>query len=141
MRLRNWNVAIKQRADELVGSKFIWGETDCVSVIRIMAVEIFGEDVFAGVVPGYTTEIGAKRALSRVGDFNDLAVQAGCVEVPRTMMTDGDLIISDYGDYQNVAMVVGGKLFVASVEEGLQYMSLRYLADDSEFRVYRIDNG
>lgn len=141
-RVPNWNVELVLLAKRLIGADFVWGETDCVSVVRKALVAMYGEDIAAphiGVT--YTTKTGAVRAFNKIGSVVGIIEDTGGVEIPLCRARDGDIIVFPKGDggFENLAVKMGGTWVVASAEIGkLIGTKIFHLDDDASAKAYRI---
>lgn len=79
------------------GREYEWGETDCVSLIRIGLAIVYGKDVLSGL-PDWTTLKGAVSAFRKVGDVAIFLQQSGAHIVHPTMARNGDLLVWDGED-------------------------------------------
>lgn len=138
-RIANWNVVISESVGSCVGGEFIWGKTDCASLLRTMSVGMYGVDIFSDYVKRkYSTEIGAIRCYKESGSFDSIIKKAGGVEIPSAVIRDGDIAVeqSNDGRFENIIMRVGSKWIMASSEHGT--VESHRDVDFDNLKIYRI---
>jgi len=62
-RVRDWRTRLIAWSAEQVGKPFVWGETDCASLVRAALMECFGKDVTG--VPTWRSKRGAANVLKK----------------------------------------------------------------------------
>ena len=88
-RIRNWNVEIADWAQTQIGQPFVWGKTDCGTLVREGLELVFGQPVLEGV-PSYSSETEAALAMQELGSagsyFESLGLEL--VNAPRGRISD-----------------------------------------------------
>lgn len=114
-RINNWSPELVLQVGKFVGLPFVWGETDCASLLRKVSVCMYGEDIFGGPSK-YKTAKGAIRAYKGLDSIDDLIIEAGGVEIPQTIATDGDVAVEQEvaRGFQTVYVKVGSRWLVSS---------------------------
>lgn len=138
-RVANWDVKIVQEIGSLVGTNFVWGKNDCVSLVRKLSAIMYDEDIFKQFMKRkYTTLIGATRAFKEAKyTFDEAVLEAGGWEIPHATLTDGDIaIVQEYEDVQNLSIMVGGRWIHANDRLGI-ILSHREIPLNN-MKVYRI---
>ena len=117
-RVANWQVNAAEEISPLVGTPFIWGETDCASLARKMLVRMYGEDPFTGKVGNYSTKMGAVKAFKKAGSFDELIGSIGGKRIKKNSVRDGDVAVvqDDSEGFQSLLIYVGSRWIVASSE-------------------------
>ena len=122
MRVANWDYLLVEYANELIGTEFERGTNDCVAIVRGAWELITGKDVLGDSIPNYTTDLGAARAFKKVGSFEEVLESVGAKEIPLNYATYGDVVFmradEDDGPFQNIALVVGSNVLIASEDHG-----------------------
>jgi hypothetical protein len=142
-RIPNWPVALGNLARELIGQPFVWGETDCVSIVRKATIAMYGEDIAKPYIDvTYKTKIGAVRAFKKIGTIGNIIEKVGCREVPLHLTRDGDFLLFEPNgeQYENMATRMGSRWILAVPEENtIKAVKLNMLQFGPEYaRAYRI---
>lgn len=136
-RVANWSCRIVEDVGSLAGSPFVWGDTDCCTLLRKMSKSMYGRDVFAGPSK-YKTKTGAIRGFKRIESIDALILEAGGVEIPTSMASDGDVAVQrDVPErgFQNVSIKVGSRWLISS-EQG-DIVEVMKDIPDVTMKVYR----
>lgn len=125
MRVQNWELLLQDQIDAARERPFEWGQHDCATwAFEVRRVLTSGPDIAAKWRGRYTTALGCKRQLSRLG-------YASMEEGGRDLLGDplsaplmaqrGDLVIG--GPDQSFGVCVGATCaFLA--EDGLEFLPL-----------------
>lgn len=92
-RVLNWDVRLVEFAREVRGQPYVWGETDCATLVRRALTVMHGEDPLPDDVGAWTTRIGALRVAGRT-DVEDALYRAGGWEVRPPYATAGDVALA-----------------------------------------------
>jgi hypothetical protein len=119
----NWDYELVEFANNRIGTSFERGTNDCVALVRKAWEIVTGEDVLGDKIPDYTTDIGAVRAFKKVGSFEEVLDGIGATTLPLNFATYGDIIFvkKEHNEepFQNVAIVVGNNVLIASEDHGV----------------------
>lgn len=120
-RIVNWDVKLVEYALSLQGQPFVWGQTDCASIVRGAMRAMYGEDLWSEGYD-YTSLLEAKRLLEVSGGVAMQLSLLGAEEVPRGFLQQGDVVVGepldeDFAD--NVFVMVSDQLLSATLEEGV----------------------
>lgn len=121
IRVPNWDTLLFEWAMEQRGKPYVWGETDCGSLVRSAVGIISGEPAFAHVWP-YRTRAQAGRRLSETGGVSAVLLAAGWVAVPLTMAQQGDVLIMDTEDGPACGVIVARLLLTSDLAAGVQLL-------------------
>ena len=121
MRIRNWDVAVVEWATRLEGAQFVWGLTDCGTLVRRMASLMYGEDIF--VLDRWKSARGAQVVVARAGSVAAILDAVGD-ELNVRYASTGDVIVQPGGcsvtGFDSVMAVVDGRVFVATPNKPLK---------------------
>lgn len=120
-RERNWDLALHELRLSLVGAPFVWGETDCVSVVRRSWELVFGGDLLEHL-PHYASGSEARAALSMTGGLGMAMLDHGALTFPLTFAQTGDVVNGpeDPGHgFPFVGLVVGREVLTSTMEQGV----------------------
>jgi Domain of unknown function (DUF6950) len=120
IRVDNFPLVVVSFAEEVRGSAFVWGRTDCGSLLRRSQALLFGEDIFEGLA-NWKTKAGALRALSSGGGLDELLQGAGLLPHPVAFAQTGDVLVGhgDDGDgCPRTAVMAAGKALVTNECDG-----------------------
>jgi hypothetical protein len=83
---------LAQYAATVLGKPFVWGLTDCVSLVRFAILQSHGEDPWIGQ-DWYESQTGAYRLATKIGSAPVYLQQYGWTERPLADMQAGDVVI------------------------------------------------
>lgn len=139
MRVRNWDLAVIEWATGLRGVPFVWGRTDCGTLVREMTILIYDRDIFAGI-RRWKSARGMESAVEKAGGVSSIFDAVGA-EVGVRFARTGDVMVRPRGcpltGLDSVMPVADGHVVVATPGEPLQLVPLRQLA--VEVRIWRLD--
>lgn len=123
-RVPNWDLALHRWSNAVVGRPYVWGETDCGSLVREAHALMFGTEIF-GVKP-YSTRRQALYRHKATGGVQAVLEAHGATEVPMAFAQQGDVLIEALGDGLPACGVVVGRYVIwATVEDGVVRYPLR----------------
>lgn len=90
-RVAAWRSQLMTWAGAQCGRPYVWGETDCASLVRAATRQMYGVDVFAGLVPEWRSQREAVRARRQVGGIGGALALAGAVPRVLAFVQAGDV--------------------------------------------------
>ena len=93
-RLRTWDVDLEQWAATQIGQPFVWGTTDCWSLVIKGQKHIYGVEVFH--TPKYKSKTKALRTLVNVKGMRSL-LNSCASQVGRRFLQAGDIVLVGKG--------------------------------------------
>lgn len=119
LRPRNWDIALAQWARSIAGSPFVWGETDCGSLVRYSLKAVHGRDMLARE-PKYKTLLGAKRAAAKTTVASALE-SVGANRLPWSVAQAGDVALFGVGvdGWDSVGIVLDEYVLMTGLERGV----------------------
>ena len=136
MRVENWNGKLIDWASKQIGKPFIWGETDCGTLIRQGLQVITGIDVFTPLA-WWQTEQRARESWDALGGIhagfinNFKAINIGCEYVQT-----GYIGILRINNLDTATIILNDKLLFSSIDAGITLRNLSNLLKD-RFIFYR----
>lgn len=121
MKSFNWDHKLVRFAERERGRDYIWGETDCASLVQRALQVIYDEDKFPDA-PGWTTEIGAKRAIRKVENVRDYVLNHGGVKADDNFKSSGDIVygLSNQNGMPGLGIVVDvNKILTSAPNRGV----------------------
>ncbi len=119
-RVPTWDVDLEQWAAGLIGTAFVWGETDCASLVVKGQRLIYGVDVFH--VDTWKTKAKALRILTE-RDGLPRVMRLHCKEVGRRFLRAGDIVLVGHGctefDTDGMLLVIREYALATSPELGV----------------------
>lgn len=124
-RVRNWDAKLVAWAERVRGEAFVWGETDCASLVREACAEMYGEELFLQA-PSYESKKEALRVATETGGVEEALRRLGATEVGMTFARQGDVLVGENSDGSpGAAVVVDGKAVVSREKAGVFLRPLR----------------
>lgn len=132
-----WNRKLAEFARRVRGTPYVWGDTDCVSIVRRGLEIIHGHDVLAPEIPRvWTTRREAMRAYLVVPSYEESLRRTGAREVVSHMATAGDVALggvsSEHG-LRNIMLLVPGEQVLVSDLGGVELVRQNTLAPSVRF--------
>jgi len=134
----NWDVALVQFVNEVRGSCWVWGRTDCACIARRALTVIHGRDVWDGVIGHWTTAEGAIRVLNSIRNPEMALQQSGGYSVSPRWQRAGDLVLGAQVGHDRMPqigiIIPSGQVMLSSKEDGV-YVLRHYsmLKEDSTY--------
>lgn len=144
IRLRDWRRRLTTWASQQVGLPFVWGETDCASLVRSALTEMYGADVFPHL-PKWTTAREALAVLQAHGSVEAILLNAGAELVTMPFIRAGDIVVlPDQEDRVSCIVCVDGLACItASSRQGVIQIPRPPVVDNPRcvYTVWEISNG
>jgi hypothetical protein len=138
-RVTSWDVRLVQFAREVVGASFVWGDTDCATLMRRAQSVLLGSDPFKGRVGNWTTKRGALRVVKNLDVLKALRTSGG-VEVGERYATAGDVMLGAGVDARGLAQLATvlpvGKVLASTPETGVVIVRRKDLEPGARFWRY-----
>ncbi len=133
MRVFNWDSKLIEFAEEVRGNEYEWGETDCAKIV-LMAIDTMYDNSPQEKLPSWTTEIGAKRALSKLGGVRGGLLKLGASQVAHGFEQTGDIIVKYEDGFPTLGVILSDGILMSTHEDGV-YITSQYLNYDEVYRV------
>ncbi len=139
MRIENWDVALVAFAEYVRGRPFIWGETDCATLVRRGLGIMLDGDPWRGHLGTWKTKIGAFRISSKT-DARRILRGSGAVRVVPGYETAGDLALGPGRDAHGLLrvslLIPSRKALVAFPDQGVRLVDTLSLIPGTSFWRY-----
>lgn len=89
----NWSDDLVRWARDEIGKPYVWGETDCGSLLRRGLAIVYGQEI--GEVPAYDSLSSAYRVSEAIGGLRAVLHRLGAEPIGLKFATTGDVILSD----------------------------------------------
>lgn len=123
-RLNNWDLLAVEWAMSQIGRPFLWGETDCASLVRGMLLAMYGEEPF-GDTPPYRDHLEALEIIRSRGSVLEHLVRIGATPHALPFAQTGDVCVAPGdGDFDSVSPIVAGRLLVTMPGECISTVPL-----------------
>lgn len=119
-RVLNWDVKLTQFASDLYGRSFVWGETDCGTLVRRAHEVMYGQDLY-GFLGEWASPTEAGRILAARGGFSGILAELDAELVPLAFVQSGDVLCArgHGGAIGLAAVAVAGKVLIADEGNGI----------------------
>lgn len=116
-RIKNWDKHLIRWAESTKGKDFVWGETDCASLISKALGVMYHRKIFDY---NYTNMKSAKETLDDIGDVGEKFISVGAELKPWSYATAGDIFIGeqDHG-FPTMHVVLRGKCLSSRIDSGV----------------------
>lgn len=139
-RVHGWDTDLYHWSRQIRGSDFVWGSTDCVSLVATASRIMYDDDPFPDA-PNWSTRMGALRHHSRTGGVAAWLREAeAAVEIDRNFISEGDIIVEPGGHEQTgldaAGVYIAGAVFTSFPDDGVVAGPVSSFGDDAlAFRV------
>lgn len=121
----NWHHRLMQYAAAQQGQPFVWGQTDCGSLVRGALPALYAEDPLAGW-PGYHTVRAAQRIRAQCGGVAAVLRQLGATPIAPGFATAGDVACcpaAGPADPERAVLALDGGWLVTDPAEGVRVVA------------------
>ena len=102
-----------------MGRPYLWGDTDCGSLVRRATAVVYGADLFDDV-PAWTDRDGAEQAQQATGGVRALMLAMGARMLPLAYAQTGDVVVGPTEDgFPFAGVVIDRRVFTASPDAGV----------------------
>lgn len=134
VRRPNWGVHLFRWSKSVVGEPFVWGETDCGSLVRGAVRAMYGETPDAWSKRPYTSERQALRVQVQMKGVSGALRALGATDETVAYAQSGDIVVRpprQGRETLRAGVVVNGSLVVTSMQRGVCRAPLRVVDPDS----------
>lgn len=118
-RVPNWDTLLFEWAESQMGKPYVWGDTDCASLVRAACRVIFGVDALSHIKP-WTTRAAALKRHSATGGVYGALMSADWTEVPLPFAQQGDVLTWSQPALGGAGVVVARQLLTSDPDHGVQ---------------------
>jgi hypothetical protein len=139
-RVRNWDVQVTHWAIAQVGKPFVWGETDCVSLLRGLMRCLYGKTY--GPALEYHTLREALNVEEQTGGARKVVLDLEPTVLPLSYASTGDVLIDQRreGDpFEAVLCVITDKALFSEPDSVVKLIPLSTVPPG--VTLYRLPNG
>jgi hypothetical protein len=126
-RVRNWDLALVEWANLVVGQPFQYGLNDCGTLVRGAMQAMYGEDLWPGI-PQWDNATGALRVIAGYGTVVEMLRARGATRWPTPHFAQsGDILVmaGDHSPFEETVMVTVGQVAIsAHPENGIEQLNL-----------------
>lgn len=135
-RVMNWDIALFDWARSVCGEPYVWGRTDCASLVREAHRLMYGEGRFD--VGEWTSKTGALRVSKRVGGVVGALEAAGAEDVHPGKAQQGDVLVraaEDADGHPVCGVLIARRVLSSDPERGVWWEPYRGVVADRVLRV------
>lgn len=136
MKIDNYDYKLIEWVNTQLGKPYIWGETDCGSLVRKGLNIIYGKDKFNDI-PSWDTEEICRKIWDDLGGADKAFLDFGAKKIKGTFAQTGDVAVLEVGKLLTAAMVIGGKLLFSSTDKGIETRDITPSLLRLDIRFYR----
>lgn len=125
MRHNDWSIRLNHMVNNNKERPFKWGSWDCCLFAAEAVKAMTGEDLASDLRGRYRTELGALRAIKKVGcnSIEELLDSRLNTETPRLLACRGDVALVDRPGGDAAGIIYGAGILVVT-REGMQQIPL-----------------
>lgn len=124
MKVDNYDYKLIEWVNTQLGKPYIWGKTDCGSLVRKGLNIVFGKDKFNDI-PSWDSEEICRKIWDDLGGVDNAFLSLGARKIKGTFAQTGDIAVLEIGKLLTAAMVIGsGKLLFSSTDKGVETRGL-----------------
>ena len=119
-RIPNWDVALHRWASSIAGQPYVWGRTDCGTLVRDALSVMYGADLLEAF-DRYDTLRDARRVHAESGGVEVALRLIEAIDIAPPFAQSGDFSIDDSGpSFPAAAVVVGRSLLWSDAQQGVR---------------------
>lgn len=131
----NYSIDLVDWAERMRGQEFVWGTTDCASLVRAALAIVYGEDVDPEA-PVYFSEEEARQDVELGWSVRGRLLELGAKEVERSRVSVGDVVVAppvSEEEFTDSAMIVvaPGKMLVTHPGTLIKVLPTRVIAPEA----------
>lgn len=124
MKVDNYDYKLIEWVNTQLRKPYIWGETDCGSLVRKGLNIIYDKDKFNNV-PLWDNEETCRKIWDDLDGVDNAFLKFGAKKIKGTFAQTGDVAVLEIGKLLTAAMVIGsGKLLFSSTDKGVETRDL-----------------
>ncbi len=136
MKVDNYDYKLIEWVNTQLGKPYIWGETDCGTLVRKGLNIVYKKDCFHDTA-SWSSETECRKIWDDLGGVDKAFLDFGAKKIKGTYAQTGDVAVLEIGKLLTASMVIGsGKLLFSSIDKGVEtrvlYSLLRF-----DIRFYR----
>ena len=137
MKVDNYDYKLIEWVNTQLRRPYIWGDTDCGSVVRKGLNIIYGKDKFNAISTWDSEEI-CRKIWDDLGGVDKAFLDFGAKKIKRTYAQTGDVAVLEIGKLLTAAMVIScNKLLFSSTDKGVETRDITPSLLKLNIRFYR----
>ena len=137
MKVYNYDYKLIEWVNTQLRKPYIWGETDCGSLVRKGLNIIYGKDKFNDMQSWDTEEI-CRKIWNDLGGVDKAFLDFGAKKIKGTFAQTGDVAVLEVGKLLTVSIAIGtGKLLFSSTDKGVETRDITSSLLRLNIRFYR----
>lgn len=139
MKVDNYDYKLIEWVNTQLGKPYIWGETDCGSLVRKGLNIVFGTDRFINT-PAWDSEVVCRKIWDDLGGVDKAFLGFGARKTKGTFAQTGDVAVLEIGKLITASMVISsGKLLFSSIDKGTETRDITSSLLKLNIRFYRFN--
>ena len=136
MKVDNYDYKLIEWVNIQLGKPYIWGETDCGSLVRKGLNIVYGKDCF-GYILAWDSEVECRKIWDDLGGVDKAFLDFGARKIKGTFAQTGDVAILEIGKLLTASVVIGSKLLFSSADKGVEMRDITPFLLLPNIRFYR----
>lgn len=138
MRIPNYDIKLYEWLNTVIGKPYIWGETDCGTLVREGLKLITGIDPF-GNLPYWKTEMECRQIWDAMGGVDKAFTEIfKFKKIDRNYIQMGDVSVLEVRDLITASLIINNeRMLFSSVDKGVEIRNLTQL-QKLNIRFYRL---
>lgn len=139
MKVENYDYKLIEWVNTQLGKPYIWGETDCGTLVRTGLNIVYGDDKFNNIT-FWDSEETCRKIWDDLGGVDKAFLNFGARKIKGTFAQTGDVAVLEVGKLLTASIVIGsGKLLFSSTDKGIETRDITPSLLRLNIRFYRFE--
>ncbi len=135
MKVDNYDYKLVEWVNTQLRKPYIWGETDCGSLVRKGLNIIYDKDKFNDI-PSWDTEEICRKIWDDLGGVDKAFLDFGAKKIKGTFAQTGDVVVLTANSAAGL-IIDNGKILFSSIEKGIIFRDIAFILSKVTSQFYR----
>lgn len=133
----NYNSKLIEWINTQIGKPYIWGETDCGTLVRKGLTIILNRDPFPDIL-SWDNELICREIWDKLNGVDNAFISFGAKKILGTFAQTGDVAVLEIGKYLTATLIISpDKMLFASTDKGVEIRNITPSLIRLNIRFYR----
>mgnify|MGYP001566444653 FL=1 len=134
MKVDNYDYKLIEWVNTQLGKPYVWGVTDCGSLVRQGLNIVYGKDKFNDI-PTWNTEEMCRKIWDDLGGVDKAFLDFGAKKIKGTFAQTGDIIVITANSA--AGLIINSKILFSSIEKGIIFRDIAFILSKVTSQFYR----
>ena len=134
IKVDNYDYKLIEWVNTQMGKPYVWGVTDCGSLVRQGLNIVYGKDKFNDI-PTWNTEEMCRKIWDDLGGVDKAFLDFGAKKIKGTFAQTGDIIVITANSA--AGLIINSKILFSSIEKGIIFRDIVFILSKVTSQFYR----